>query len=115
MKEDSFQQREVFFTHFVEHAVEELPDGTSRCNIGLVREIAQKYPKGAQLAMQDCWRSYIDDPHGQHAGGSRLFATWIGVGYVLAHGIQKEFFAFLDKPSCCPGLTNEIIKAIEGM
>jgi hypothetical protein len=115
MSQDPTQQRELFFQQFVENAVEEQPDGSSRCNINLVVELAQTFPKGAQLSMQECWRSFLDEPSGPFSAGSRLFSIWIGVGYILAHGKQEEFFRFLDNPVCCPGLTKEIKKALAGM
>lgn len=115
MAQDLTQQQDQFFQEFVENAVEELPDGSSRCNINLVVELTKKYPKGAQLTMQQCWRSYLEDPNGKFSAGSRLFSVWIGVGYVLAHGEQEDFFRLLDNPVGCPGLTKTIRDAIAQM
>ena len=110
------EEADQFFMRFLDEAIEDAAGGMT-CNMAVGTRLVDEAPKAAQVAMQSCWRRYLDDrqSHDPHADGMKFLATSLGVCLAATSDPQKfiEFLTQLDAPAASPGLKDAVAAALE--
>jgi len=100
------EEGQEFVNAFIEEAVFDTPTGGMGCDTETGKGLVIGNPKSARIAMQVCWRSYLDDPQHPNATGSKWLASVIGACVAKTSDPKElsQFMEAIDRPLSAPGI-----------